>query len=185
MIKRKRNTLYPKINHINKIKLKKLYDKIYSFEKKRNELDVDVVKTKLDKKLYSTYLTYLPKKKFLLKYKKNIDKRGNFSELVKSKYIGQISYFSINPSYTRGNHFHFTKVEKFFPIYGQGKIVYKNILDNQKLTYKFNYKSPMVYEAIPGWSHKFVNSSKSVAIFLVWANEIFDKKKPDTYYHKI
>ena len=106
-------------------------------------------------------------------------------ELLKSKKNGQVSYFSINPGKTRGNHFHFTKVEKFFPIYGKGKIVYKNIHNDKKKSYNFNFKTPQIFEAIPGWSHKFVNNTKSEAIFIVWANETFDKKNPDTYYHKI
>tara|TARA_Y100000768_G_C23932549_1_gene660881 strand:+ start:253 stop:1347 length:1095 start_codon:yes stop_codon:yes gene_type:complete len=185
ILKRRKNILYPEIKTIYKIKLKNLYQKISSLNQNRLQLNTDIISSPLDKKIYSTYLTYMPEKKYVLKYKKNEDKRGNFSELLKSKKNGQVSYFSINPGKTRGNHFHFTKVEKFFPIYGKGKIVYKNINNSKKKSYNFNFKNPQIFEAIPGWSHKFVNNTKSEAIFIVWANETFDKKNPDTYYHKI
>ncbi|MDA9121824.1 hypothetical protein N9J33_01755, partial [Candidatus Pelagibacter sp.] len=80
---------------------------------------------------------------------------------------------------------HNLKVEKFFPLFGNGKIIYKNIISKKKITYNFNSKDTIIYEAIPGWSHKLINNTKKVAIFLLWANEIFDNKNPDTYYHKV
>ena len=185
IIKNKKKIIYPKIKLIHKIKLKTLHQKIYSINKNRIKLNIDLVKTKIDKQIYSTYLTYLSNKQFTLSYKKNLDKRGNFSELTKSKINGQTSYFTINPGHERGNHLHFSKVEKFFPIFGSGKIVYKNINNKKKITFKYNSNEARVFEAIPGWSHKFINNTKSIAIIIVWANEIFDKKNPDTYYYKI
>ena len=86
-----------------------------------------MVKNSFDKKIIQYLLKFLARKKFLVNFKKNIDQRGNFSELLKSKTHGQVSYITINPGKTRGNHFHFTKVERFFALSGKGKIVYKNI----------------------------------------------------------
>ena len=121
----------------------------------------------------------------MISFKKNEDKRGNFSELLKSKKNGQVSFCTINPGETRGNHFHFTKVERFFALSGKGKIIYKNINNKKEKIYAFNHKKPLIFETIPGWSHKLVNTSKSVAIFVLWTNEIFDIKKPDTYFYNI
>ena len=185
IIKINKKETYPKLRNIQKVNLATLHKKIYSIAQSRIKLNIDVVKTKLEKKLYSTYLTYLPKKQFHVNFKKNIDKRGFFSELTRSKINGQMSYFTINPGYERGNHFHNSKVEKFFPLFGNGKIIYKNIISKKKITYNFNSKDTIIYEAIPGWSHKLINNTKKVAIFLLWANEIFDNKNPDTYYHKV
>ncbi len=185
IIKSKKNKLYPTIKNINKIKLVDLHKKIYSLNQKRIDLDTDLVKTKFDKQIYSTYLSFLPEKKFLISFKKNEDKRGNFSELLKSKKNGQVSFCTINPGETRGNHFHFTKVERFFALSGKGKIIYKNINNKKEKIYAFDYKKPLIFETIPGWSHKLVNTSKSVAIFVLWTNEIFDIKKPDTYFYNI
>ena len=183
IIKSKKHHMYPKIKKIYSIKLISLHNKIYSFNQQRINLKTDVVKNSLDKKIYSTYLTFVPVNKFVLNYKKNVDKRGNFSELLKSKKNGQVSYFSINPGETRGGHFHFTKVERFFPVMGKGTIIYKNIQNQKVKKYYFNSKKPEIYETIPGWSHKLVNKHKSEAIFVLWTNEIFDKKNPDTYYY--
>lgn len=185
ILKKNKKEIYPKLKNIKKINLEKLHKKIYSIAQSRRKLNIDVVKTKLDKKIYSTYLTYLPNKRFLINFKKNNDKRGFFSELTRSKINGQMSYFTINPGYERGNHFHNSKVEKFFPLSGNGKIIYKNIISKKKIIYNFNSKDSTVYETIPGWSHKLTNNSKKIAIFLLWANEIFDNKNPDTYYHKV
>lgn len=185
IIKSKKNVIYPKVQKIYNIKLIDLYKKIYAFNKKRNNLDIDLVKNSFDKKLYSTYLSFLPAKRFLVNFKKNVDQRGNFSELLKSKTHGQVSYCTINPGETRGNHFHFTKVERFFALSGKGKIVYKNINSGKQKTYNFDHKKPLIFETIPGWSHKLVNTSKSISIFVLWTNENFDIKKPDTYFYNL
>ncbi len=185
MIFKKDKHLYPKIKNIQSIKLVDLYKKIYSLGNARDGLSIDLVKSNLDKKIYSTYLSFIPEKKFILNFKHNIDKRGNFSELLKSKNVGQISYCTINPGQTRGNHFHFTKVERFFALHGKGKIIYKNIITKKEKTYLFDGEKPMIFETIPGWSHKLVNTTKSKAIFVLWTNENFDIKKPDTYFYNI
>ena len=137
ILKKNKKEIYPKLKNIKKINLEKLHKKIYSIAQSRRKLNIDVVKTKLDKKIYSTYLTYLPNKRFLINFKKNNDKRGFFSELTRSKINGQMSYFTINPGYERGNHFHNSKVEKFFPLSGNGKIIYKNIISKKKIIYNF------------------------------------------------
>ena len=185
IIKHKKVKLFPKIKNVKVISLKLLHNKIYSFNNKRINLNTDLVKTSFDKKLYSTFLSYLPESKFILKFKKNEDQRGNFSELLKSKINGQVSYCTINPGQTRGNHFHFTKVERFFPILGKGKIIYKNIVTQKEKKYNFDSRKPLIFETIPGWSHKLVNTTKNLSIFILWTNEIFDIKKPDTYFYDI
>ncbi len=185
LISKNNDFLYPRIKNVYSIKLVDLHKKIYSIGSERDRLSIDLVKSNLDKKIYSTYLSFLPEKKFIINFKQNRDKRGNFSELLKSKNVGQISYCTINPGQTRGNHFHFTKVERFFALFGKGKIVYKNIVTKKEKSYFFNGEKPMIFETIPGWSHKLVNTTKSIAIFVLWTNENFDIKKPDTYFYNI
>ena len=132
-------------------------------------------------KLYSTFLTYFPKNLFTYPLKKNQDDRGNFSEFLKFQNFGQISYFTINKNKSRGDHYHHKKVEKFIFLNGKVKITYVNIINNKKITFIISANENKVVETIPGWAHNIENVSNQVVAGVVWANEIFDSSKPDTY----
>ena len=137
------------------------------------------------KKLYSVYLTYVPKKKLKNKLIIHKDKRGKFIELLKNNSNGQISFLTVNPKKERGNHFHITKVERFYPLKGKGKIVFKKIDENKINVINFNANYPEVIETIPGTAHKIVNTSSNEIFMLIWSNEIYSPKKPDTHKYKI
>ena len=110
----------------------------------------------------------------------NSDSRGTFVEIMKTKNSGQFSYITINPQQIRGNHYHHTKLEKFIVLKGKVKFNFKNVITNQKFSLKVSHKDHSVITTVPGWSHNIENISNSDSILLIWANEVFDKKKIDT-----
>ena len=165
--------------------VKQIYNYIKSFEVTRNKLFSDSLSRGFLKKLYSVYLTYVPKKKLKNKLIIHKDKRGKFIELLKNNSNGQISFLTVNPKKERGNHFHITKVERFYPLKGKGKIVFKKIDENKINVINFNANYPEVIETIPGTAHKIVNTSSNEIFMLIWSNEIYSPKKPDTHKYKI
>ena len=131
-------------------------------------------------KIFSTYMFYNHRKYLVEKFNKIKDRRGNFAELIKDKQTGQISLLTVNPKHERGNHFHDHKVEKFIVISGNGKLIHQNVLNNKIKIFNISDKKNKIYSTIPGWSHKIKNLSKKKLIILVWANEVYNKIKPDT-----
>jgi len=138
-------------------------------------------KSVFDRKLYSTFLTYIPKKNYHRYIKKYEDKRGMFSELLKNKKSGQINVFSINPGETRGKHYHNIKNEKFIILSGSVVFNMKCLNTKEKISKKMSANNISEIVSVPGWIHEIKNIGKKVAIILLWSNEIFDKKNPDTY----
>ena len=132
--------------------------------------------------LYATFLSYLPKEKFTYELEKYIDQRGEFSEFIRTKNSGQISFFTINKGFTRGNHYHHTKNEKFFLVQGKVKFEMFNIFSNERFSINIEARDNKVVESIPGWSHSIKNIGNNTAIVILWSNEIFDKKNPDTFF---
>lgn len=185
IILNKNRTLFPKIKNVYKKDLNYISKKLYLFSKKNKVFDLDNFKNSFDKKLYSTFVSYYSKKLFSQNIKCNIDKRGNFSELLKSKIKGQISFFTIKNGKSRGEHYHFSKIERFFPVSGKGFILFKSVLNNSKFKIHFDEKNLKMIETIPGWSHKIYNTGRKDCVFICWANEVFNPKKPDTYHYKI
>ena len=138
------------------------------------------------KKLYATYISYLPVRKTKFLKLGHEDSRGIFYELLKSKDFGQISFVSVAPGETRGNHFHNTKVELFFLVSGLVKINVENIFDKKKFSFilREGKKIPSTITQ-PGFAHNIVNIGKKEAKLIIWTNEIFNIKKPDTNVYKI
>tara|TARA_B100000686_G_C16789538_1_gene977654 strand:+ start:1302 stop:2405 length:1104 start_codon:yes stop_codon:yes gene_type:complete len=169
------------INPVYDIKLGELAELIKSFDENRAQSLVGGVGQGLTRALYATYLSYFETSKFSYKLDLHIDERGGFSEFLKTKHSGQVSFFTINPGHIRGGHYHHTKNEKFLVIKGSAKFRFRNILTNEK--YEKDVKDDLleVVETIPGWVHDISNSSDEVTIVMLWANEIFDKDQPDTY----
>ena len=167
-----------------KISIKKLSKKLFAFNTQLNKSEVPYIQNDFDKKLYSTYLSFLNQNKAFFNVQRNTDHRGDFTELFKNNKIGQMSFFSINQNKTRGNHYHDTKIEKFFLISGKVKFDFLNVISKKKYSMILNEKNSRVIFTIPGWSHKIKNIGNDKAIFVVWTNEIFDRNKPDTYYYK-
>jgi UDP-2-acetamido-2,6-beta-L-arabino-hexul-4-ose reductase len=185
IILNKKRVLLPKIKNIYQKDLEYISKKLFEFKKKNNVFNLDNFQNSFDRKLYSTFVSYYPKNLFTQKLKCNVDHRGNFSELLKSNIKGQVSFFTIKKGKSRGEHYHNSKIERFFPVAGKGLIFFKSVLNNSKFKISFNAKNLKMIETIPGYSHKIYNTGSKDCIFICWANEVFDPNKPDTYYYKI
>ena len=168
-----------------KISVDQLANKINNFFY-RETSNVEKLSTGLIKKLYSTYLSFTPIEKKFFSIQINTDIRGEFIEFAKNKNFGQVSVVSIFPKKTRGNHYHNTKIERFLVLSGKVKFNFVNIV-NKKTKYSIvcDEKVPTVILTKPGWAHNIKNIGIKKASILIWCNEVFDKKNPDTYSHKI
>ena len=130
--------------------------------------------------LYSTYLSYMPPKQFAYELDKNIDKRGLFVEVMKTKDSGQFSYFTAHPGVTRGGHYHHSKTEKFIVIKGSAQFNFRHIVTNEYYEILASGDIPQVVETSPGWAHNITNIGENEMIVMLWANEIFNSASPDT-----
>ena len=182
IFKKKNNQkIYKSFSPIKSIKVNELEKKIKFFEHARKNFYLPDLKSDFDKKLYSTFLTYIPSKKFTYDLNTNVDKRGIFCEVFKHPKFGQISYLTINPKEARGEHFHNTKVEKFLLINGKCRFKFKDLNTNKERIIICDSKKPKIVETIPGWVHKIYNTSNKIAVVMIWTNEVFDANNPDTY----
>ena len=173
---------YIVIKPIYKLKLSELLKKIMSYKDMSQSMYLESVGKGLDRALYSTFLSYLPTSKFSYKLKENVDSRGKFVEVLKNQNIGQISFLTAPPGITRGCHFHHTKNEKFILVNGKAKIRYRSNATHEVLV---DDSDSTVVETIPGWVHDITNIGNEKLIVLLWTNEIFDPKNPDTFAEEI
>ncbi len=165
----------------DKITLGKLYNKINDFHINRTKKIVGKISKGLNKNLYSTYISFLPKNKITYNIEKKNDARGSFAEFYKNNDTGQVSFFLAKKGKIRGHHFHHSKVEKFLVV--QGKAIFNmfDVSTKKKLSFKLDDKNLKIVESIPGYQHYIKNVGNSDLIVLLWSNEIFDVKKPDTF----
>lgn len=138
------------------------------------------VGTGLIRALYSTYLSFLPLENFAYPLIKHEDPRGVFVEMLKTPDSGQFSFFTAHPGITRGGHYHHTKTEKFLVIKGTAKYRFRHIITDEYYELIVDGTNPTVVETIPGWSHDITNIGDDELVVMLWANEIFDRQKPDT-----
>ncbi len=136
------------------------------------------------KNLYSTYLSFVPTSSVHYNIEKFEDYRGKFVEFIKYQKFGQISFFTILPNQLRGNHYHHTKTEKFLVISGRVKFNFINIITKKKYSLIIDEKNEKVIVTQPGWAHNIKNIGKNIAKVIVWSNEIYNKKNPDTNIYK-
>lgn len=143
------------------------------------------VGTGLTRALYSTYLSFLPIENFAYSLVKHEDPRGVFVEMLKTPDSGQFSFFTAHPGITRGGHYHHTKTEKFLVIKGTAQYRFRHIVTGEYYELIVDGTNPTVVETIPGWSHDITNIGDDELVVMLWANEIFDRQKPDTINFKI
>lgn len=170
-----------KISPSYTIKISELADKIQSISRGRKEHAVSRVGAGLMRALYSTYLSYLPPEQFTCKLEPKKDPRGSFVEVLKTTDSGQFSFFTAKPGITRGGHFHHTKTEKFIVLSGSAKFRFQHIISKETYEILVDEKTPLIVDSIPGWAHDITNIGEDDLIVMLWANEIFDKSKPDTF----
>ncbi|MCT9980715.1 NAD-dependent epimerase/dehydratase family protein [Acinetobacter sp. I-MWF] len=163
------------------ISVGQLAETIYGFKDSRESLITDRVGTGLIRALYSTYLSFFSPKQFDYSVTKYGDNRGVFVEMLKTPDAGQFSYFTAYPGITRGGHYHHTKTEKFLVIKGKALFKFKNVITGEFYQLETSGEEPRIVETVPGWTHDITNIGDDEMVVMLWANEIFDRSKPDTY----
>ena len=140
----------------------------------------------LEKKLYSMYLSYLPKEKVAFDLKQNTDARGSFTELLKTADHGQFSVNVSKPGITKGQHWHNSKWEFFIVVSGRGLIQERKLGTEEILEFEVSGEKPQAVHMLPGYTHNIINLSETEnLVTLMWANEIFDPDKPDTFFEPV
>ena len=157
-----------------------LADRIAEIAQHRSSGEIGNVGTGLSRALYATFISYLPEAAFSYRLVAHRDPRGSFTEMLKTPSSGQISYFTAHPGVTRGGHYHHAKVEKFLVVHGEARFRFRHILSGAEHEIITSAAEPMVVETIPGWTHDVTNVGDSELVAIVWANEVFDRDRPDT-----
>ena len=173
---------YAPITH--KVTLGEIVDLLHSFRKQSETLIIpEIPNNSFAKKLYSTYLSYLPKEKVAFDLKMNEDVRGSFTELLKTEKCGQVSINISKPGITKGQHWHHTKWEFFIVVAGKGLIQQRKIGADEVLNFEVSGDKIQAVHMLPGYTHNIINLSDTENLVTVmWANEQFDPNHPDTFF---
>lgn len=171
----------------HKVKLGEIVSLLESFKAQPETLVLpEIPKDSFAKKLYSTYLSYLPKEKISFPLKMNVDARGSFTELLRTENCGQFSVNISKPGITKGQHWHNTKWEFFIVISGKGLIQMRKIGSDEVLNFEVSGEKHEAVHMLPGYTHNIINLSDTEdLVTLMWANELFDKNKPDTFFEVV
>jgi UDP-2-acetamido-2,6-beta-L-arabino-hexul-4-ose reductase len=151
----------------------------------REKLEVVETGNGLRRAIYATYLSHLPNDRFSYPLTVRGDERGHFVEVLKTPACGQISYFTQVEGLKRGGHYHHSKSEKFVVVKGRACFRFRHLMTGERVDVEACGASPAVVDTIPGWAHDVVNMGDEELIVLVWANEVFDRERPDTFVAKI
>ena len=176
---------YAPITH--KVTLGEIVDLLDSFKNQPKTLEMpEIPYNSFGKKLYSTYLSYLPKEAACFDLKMNVDDRGSFTELLKTANCGQFSVNISKPGITKGQHWHNTKWEFFIVVSGDALIQQRRITDDQVLEFRVSGDKIQAVHMLPGYTHNIINLSETKDLVTVmWANEQFAPNKPDTFFEKV
>ena len=181
------NGKYCTVPTTHKVTLGEIVDLLEAFKAQPQTLVVpEIPDNSFAKKLYSTYLSYLPKEKALFELKMNCDARGSFTELLRSEKCGQVSVNISKPGITKGEHWHNTKWEFFIVVSGKGLIQQRRVGSDEVLNFEVSGEKIEAVHMLPGYTHNIINLSDTEDLVTVmWANEAFDPNKPDTYFEKV
>ncbi len=180
-----RDGLYFKVEPVYKITLENLANYLYSFKSSRKLLDIPNQSDPFIKKLYATYLSYIPDDNLSYPLNMNMDERGSFTEFIKTKANGQVSVNISKPGIIKGNHWHQTKNEKFLVVSGEAIIRFRKIGDKKISEYKTSGEKLEVVDIPVGYTHNIENIGKKELVTIMWANEPFDTEQPDTFYEEV
>ena len=171
----------------HKVTLGEIVDLLESFKAQPSTLVMpEIPEGSFAKKLYSTFLSYLPKEKVSFPLKMNVDARGSFTELIKSVGVGQVSINISKPGITKGEHWHNTKWEFFIVVSGHGLIQQRRVGSDEVLEFEVSGDKIEAVHMLPGYTHNIINLSQSEDLVTVmWCNECFDPTRPDTYFEKV
>ena len=146
----------------------------------------EIAENSFEKKLYSTYLSYLPKERTIFPLKMNEDARGSFTELLKTEKCGQFSVNISKPGITKGQHWHHSKWEFFIVVSGHGLIQMRKIGTDEVWNFEVTGENIQAIHMLPGYTHNIINLSETEnLVTLMWANESFDPNHPDTYFEEV
>ena len=170
-----------------KVTLGRIVELLNSFKEMPCTLGVpDLSPCSFEKKLYSTYLSYLPKEKMIYDLKMNYDNRGSFTEIIRTVNSGQFSVNISKPRITKGQHWHHTKNEKFVVVKGHGLIQLRREGSNEVFNFEVSGDKIQVVEMIPGYTHNIINLSETEdLVTFMWCNEPFDPNHPDTFFDPV
>lgn len=178
---KRKGDAFETVHPVYQLTVGELAEQLYRFRDSRQSLITERVGTGLVRALYSTYLSYVPKERFTYEVPKYGDPRGVFVEMLKTPDAGQFSYFTAHPGITRGGHYHHTKTEKFLVIKGKASFKFRHMHTGEFYELETTGEKPEIVETMPGWTHDITNIGDDEMIVMLWANEIFDREKPDTY----
>lgn len=166
-----------------RVTLGEIANLLYTFRGNADSITVpEIPNGSFAKKLYSTYLSYLPKEKIAIPLKMNIDERGSFTELIHSEKCGQVSINISKPGVTKGQHWHNSKWEYFIVVSGHGLIQERKIGTDEVINFEVSGQKIEAVHMLPGYTHNIINLSDTEDLVTVmWANESFDPGKPDTF----
>ena len=169
------------------VTLGEIVDLLESFARQPQTLVIpEIPEGSFAKKLYSTYLSYLPKEKVSFPLKMNVDQRGSFTELLKTGSCGQFSVNISKPGITKGQHWHHTKWEFFIVVSGRGLIQLRRMDSDDVLEFEVSGEKIEAVQMLPGYTHNIINLSDTEdLVTLMWANESFDPDRPDTYFEPV
>lgn len=173
------------VKPVHSIKLGDIAEMIRSFRESRELRSIPNMADPFVKKLYSTYLSYLPKDQFSYPLKMNVDDRGSFTEFIKTPDRGQVSINISKPGITKGNHWHNTKNEKFLVVSGTGVIRFRKIGSEEIIQYQVSGEKLEVVDIPTGYTHNISNTGVTDMVTVMWCNEMFDSEKPDTFYEPV
>lgn len=168
------------------VTLGEIADLLYSFKESQENLMIpNMADDSFSKKLYSTYLSYLPEDGFSYPVAMHKDERGSFTELLKSPERGQVSVNIAKPGIVKGNHWHHSKNEKFMVISGRGRICFRKYGEREIIEYPVSGEELKVVDIPTGYTHSIVNDGNVDLVTLIWTNECFDPERPDTIYEAV
>ena len=170
---------------VYEVKLGALAELIYSFKRSRGDLSIPNQGDTFCKKLYATFLSYLPADEFSYPLKMGVDNRGSFTEFFRTNEYGQVSVNISKPGIVKGNHWHCTKNEKFLVVSGKGAIRFRRIDCDEVIEYYVSGEKLEVVDIPTGYTHNIENLGDSDMVTIMWANELYDPNNPDTYYLEV
>ncbi|MDD2580820.1 MAG: capsular polysaccharide biosynthesis protein CapF [Desulfuromonadaceae bacterium] len=173
------------VQPVHTIKLGEIATLIRSFKASREDRSIPDMADPFTKKLYSTYLSYLPVDHFSYPLLMNVNERGSFTEFIKTPDRGQVSVNISKPNITKGDHWHHTKNEKFLVVSGQGMIRFRKVGGEEIIEYQVSGEKLEVVDIPTGYTHNISNTGESDLVTVMWCNELFDPDKPDTFFESV
>jgi UDP-2-acetamido-2,6-beta-L-arabino-hexul-4-ose reductase len=177
--------LHVNVVPVYKVTLGELAEQLYKFKNSRETLMTEAVGDGFTRVLYATYISYIAPNDFNYPLVKHEDQRGMFVEMLKTRDSGQFSFFTAHPGITRGGHYHHVKTEKFLVIKGRARFGFRHIVTDEFVEILTSGEQPEIVETVPGWSHDITNIGHDEMVVMLWANENFDRQRPDTVNYKV